>query len=258
MDPDWIVTVPGVVTTLNLCVRSFVTPGNKVIIQQPVYHPFPRVVENNGGVVVNNGLVYENGRYRIDFDDLARKAADPAVDMMIICSPHNPVSRVWSLDELRQVSDICLENNVLLVADELHGDLIYSDARFASVALLGEEARQNSIICTAPSKAFNLAGLHLSNIAVPNPGHRAKLSQAVMAAGLMGVNPFSMDAVMAAYGESEDWLDAAMAYVEANYRYMAEELAQRVPQVSLLKPEGTYMVWLECRRLGLDDERLEI
>ena len=257
MKPEWIVTVPGVVTTLNLCVRSFVTPGKKVIIQQPVYHPFPKVVENNGGIVVNNGLVYENGRYRMDFDDLATKAADPDVQMLILCSPHNPVSRVWSGEELKRLSDICLANDVLLVADELHGDLIYSDQRFTTVASLGEEALQNTIICTAPSKAFNLAGLHLSNIAVPNPKLRERLGQAVGATGLYGVNPFSMDAVMAAYGQSEDWLDAAMAYIEANYRYMAEALAERVPQVSLVKPEGTYMVWLDCRRLGLDDAGLE-
>ena len=257
MKPEWIVTVPGVVTTLNLCVRTFVTPGHKVIIQQPVYHPFPKVVENNGAVVVNNGLVYENGRYRMDFDDLAAKAADPLAEMLILCSPHNPVSRVWSPEELKRLSDICVENNVLLVADELHGDLIYSDARFTTVASLGEAALQNSIICTAPSKAFNLAGLHLSNIAVPNPGLRDRLQQAVMSTGLYGHNPFSMDAVIASYRDSEDWLDAALAYIEANYRFMAEALAERVPQVSLVKPEGTYMVWLDCRRLGLDDAALE-
>lgn len=257
MKPEWIVPIPGVVTTLNLCVRTFVTPGKKVIIQQPVYHPFPKVVENNGAQVVNNGLVYENGRYGMDFDDLAAKAADPDVEMLILCSPHNPVSRVWSPDELQRLAQICLENDVLLVADELHGDLIYSDARFTTVASLGEEVLQNSIICTAPSKAFNLAGLHLSNIAVPDPDRRARLLQTVMSTGLYGMNPFSMDAVIAAYGQSEDWLDACIAYFEANYRFMAEALAERVPQVSLVKPEGTYMVWMDCRRLGLSDEALE-
>ena len=252
---DWFVMTPGVVTALNLLVRTFVQPGDKVLVQQPVYHPFFHVIENNGAEIVSNSLVLENGRYHMDFDDLAAKAADPAVKMAILCSPHNPIGRVWSRDELTRFGETCLANDVLVVSDEIHCDLIHPGSAFTSFAAISEEFNQKSIVCTAPSKTFNLAGLKTSNILVPDPDLRAAFNKTCERAGLMGGNVFGVTAAEAAYTHGEAWLTEAMAYIHDNYRFMAEYLAKNLPQIKVIEPQGTYLVWVDFRALGLDPAR---
>jgi cystathionine beta-lyase len=252
VEREWITLAPGVVPAIKALVQTFVAPGEKVLVQRPVYHPFFTAVEKNGREIVSNTLVYENGRYRMDFDDLAQKAADPDLKMAILCSPHNPVGRVWRQDELARFGQICLDNDVLVVSDEVHCDLIYSDATFTTFANMSETFAQNSIICTAPSKSFNIAGLKTSNIIIANNELRHNFAGALERNGLTGANAFGLTAVEAAYNHGEAWLEAAMAYVEANYRFMVDYMSQNLPQLKIIPPEGTYLVWVDFSELGLD------
>lgn len=253
-DPDWFAITPGVVPAINMMVETFVKPGEKVLIQRPVYYPFFSAIKNNGGEIVSNNLIYEDGVYRMDFDDLAEKAADPAVTMAILCSPHNPIGRVWSRDELAQFAQICMENNVLIVSDEIHCDLILPGHRFTSLATLGEEIYHQSIICTAPSKTFNLAGLKTSNIIIPDEGLRETYSQTLMRHGLLGSNTFGLVATEAAYRGGDDWLAALLDYLGENYRFMVDYLAEHLPQLKVIPTEGTYLVWVDFNALGMEPE----
>ena len=252
LERDWIVTTPGVVPALNLLIQTFTQPGDKVLIQRPVYHPFTFAIENNEREVVSNSLVSANGRYQMDFADLAAKAADPAVKMAILCSPHNPVSRVWTAAELTRFGEICLDNNVMVISDEIHCDLIYKGATFTSFANINDRFAQNSIVCTAASKTFNVAGLKLSNIIIPDEEIRRQFIKTIERTGLMGTNTFGLIATEAAYNFGEPWLTAVMDYVEGNYNFMQSYLAKHLPQLQLMPAEGTYLVWLDCRALELE------
>ncbi len=216
IEPDWICTTPGVVPALYVLVRTLVAAGQKVLIQPPVYHPFYSTISNNGGEIVLNPLILEDGRYRMDFDDLAGKLADPNLKLAILCNPHNPIGQVWSASELRRFGDLCAEHDVLVIADEIHGDLILPGETFTPFASLGQDFARNSITCTAPSKTFNLAGLHTSNIIVPDDDLRQRFRQALSASGLPGLNPFGITA-----------LEAALRIDERVYRHLvvrADEL----------------------------------
>ncbi|HIP72857.1 MAG TPA: aminotransferase class I/II-fold pyridoxal phosphate-dependent enzyme, partial [Anaerolineae bacterium] len=177
VEREWILQTPGIVPAINLLIQTFVQPGEKVLLQRPVYYPFMNAINNNGAQIVSNSLRYEGGHYRMDFADLAEKAADPAVKLAILCSPHNPVSRVWTREELIRFGEICIQNGVLIISDEIHCDLVFNGAEFTAFATISDEFAQNSIICTAPSKTFNLAGLKTSNIIIPNPALRAPFAK---------------------------------------------------------------------------------
>ncbi len=252
IEKEWIVLTPGVVPALNMIVQTFIQPGDKVLIQQPVYYPFFSAIENHGGEIVSNSLVYENGRYHMDFADLAQKAADPAVKMAILCSPHNPVGRVWTADELRQFGQICLENDVLVVSDEIHCDLIMPGYNFTSFASISEAFEQKSIVCTAPSKTFNLAGLHTSNIIIPDEAMRECIKQTMEKHRMPGANPFGLVATEAAYKHGEEWLTEVINYIADNYAFVEKYLAEHLPQIRPIPLEGTYLLWIDCHGLELD------
>jgi len=255
--PQWICITPGVVPALNMLVRTFISPGDRVLIQPPVYHPFYHAIENNGGEVVTNPLVYENGRYHMDFTDLQEKSKDPKVKMAILCSPHNPVGRVWTRDELLHFGEICIENNVLVISDEIHGDLIFKGHSFTPFAEISRDFAQHSIICTAPSKTFNLAGLQISCIIIPDEDLRARFGKTLESNGLILPNSFGLVALQAAYDQGEEWLEEALSYLQANLDYLEAYVAEHIPQIGFVRPEGTYLVWLDCRRLGLDKLQLK-
>ena len=257
VQPDWIALAPGVVPSLNMLVRTFTQAGDGVIVQPPVYHPFYMVIEANDARVVRNPLRLVADRYEMDFDDLEAKAADPGVKMLLLCSPHNPVGRVWNEGELRRLGEICNRHGVLVVADELHADLTLYGSVFKPYAALGEAFADNAIVCSAPSKTFSLAGLHTSHIITPNPALRARVIAGLLKATMFGMNPFSAAAVQAAYNEGEGWLDQVLAYVQSNMDFMAEFLEKNLPQIRMIKPEATYLAWLDCRALGLDKAQLE-
>lgn len=266
IERDWIVITPGTVPAISLVIQTFVQPGEKVLVQRPVYYPFFDVIELNGAEVVSNTLVLENastkqrpgvagrsGRYHMDFDDLARKTADPKVKLAVLCSPHNPIGRVWTAEELRCFGEICLQNDVLVVSDEVHCDLIYQDAEFVSFAALGEEFEQNSIVCMAANKSFNIAGLRISNLIIPDATMRERVEQTIQRVGLKGANIFGLVGTEAAYNFGEHWLTAVNAYIEANANFMRDFLETHLPQVKLIQPEGTYLAWVDFRALGLGE-----
>lgn len=257
IEPEWIVPTPGVVPALNMLVRTFAGPGQRVIIQPPVYYPFYTAISNNGAELARNPLRYADGRYTMDFADLEAQLSQPGVAMLILCSPHNPVGRVWTPEELRRLGELCLAHDVLVVADEIHGDLIYPGRRFTPYATLDEQFAANAVVCTAPSKTFNLAGLATSNIIISNPELRVRFERTLNNNGLHGVNTFGMVAMEAAYAHGEEWLAQVMDYIGGNLRFLRDFMAQHLPQIHVVEPEGTYLVWLDCRRLGLDKAALE-
>jgi cystathionine beta-lyase len=257
IEPEWICTTPGVVPALNMLVKTYISPGDKVLIQTPVYYPFTKAVENSDGVLITNPLIYENGRYCMDFADLEEKTKDPQVKMAILCSPHNPVGRVWTRDELLRFGEICLKNNVLVVSDEIHGDLILEGYVFTPFAGISEAFTQSSITCTAPSKTFNLAGLKTSNITIADEHLRARFKKTLERTSLGGVGAFGVVALEAAYNHGEEWLSQVLDYIMGNLRYLEKYIAEHLPQIKVVPLEGTYLAWLDCRSLGLGKKELE-
>jgi cystathionine beta-lyase len=255
--PEWICTTPGVVPALNMLVSTFVSPGEKVLIQPPVYYPFFSAVENNGAELVKNSLVYEDGRYRMDCADLEAKVRDPKVKMAILSSPHNPVGRVWTREELVRFGEICFANDVLVVSDDIHGDLTFKGHPFVPFASISGEFAQRSITCTAPSKTFNIAGLHTSNIVVADAELRCRFAKTLRGHGLFGVSAFGVVAAQAAYECGEEWLEQALEYIAGNLAYLEAYVAREIPEITVIPPEGTYLVWLDCRRLRLDKWELK-
>ncbi len=257
IDPKWICVTPGVVPALNMLVRTFTSPGDRVLIQRPVYYPFFSAIENNGCSIENNPLLYDNNRYSMDFNDLEMKTRDSAVKLAILRSPHNPVGRVWTEEELNRFGDICLGNNVLIVSDEIHGDLTYRGSRFIPFSGMSEQFRENSIICTAPSKTFNLAGLQTSNIIIPNEEYRKRFKKTLHSNGIFGISLFGQTALEAAYTRGEEWLKQVMEYIEKNLDYLKDFVSRNLRGIEVVPPEGTYLVWLDCRGLSLDKWELK-
>ncbi|MDR1465347.1 MAG: pyridoxal phosphate-dependent aminotransferase [Oscillospiraceae bacterium] len=251
--PEEILPSPGVVFSLAQAVRAFTRPGDGVLIQTPVYYPFFEIIRDNRRRVAANPLLYENGRYRIDFDDLERQAARPDVTLFLLCSPHNPVGRVWTAEELTRLRDICQRHGVLVAADEIHGDFIYPGGRFTSFGTLDKRA----ILCTAPTKAFNLAGLQSANIFVRDEALRRKLRQETARSGYSQLNVIGLTACRSAYEKGGPWLTALNGYLHGNLRLLRDFLAARLPQVRLVEPEGTYLLWLDFSALALPQAELD-
>ncbi|MBN1265791.1 MAG: pyridoxal phosphate-dependent aminotransferase [Anaerolineales bacterium] len=257
IDPSWITITPGVVPAVYMLVQAFVKPGEKVIIQTPVYYPFYSAVEGNDAVVVRNPLLYEEGFYKIDFANLEKSAQSPDVRMIIISSPHNPVGRVWTREELNRMGEICKANDILMVSDEIHSDLIMPGYDFVPFPLAGKDFESFSVVCTAPSKTFNIAGLRTSNIIIANETIRRKFLDVLNRSGIHGISPFGMDALIAAYNEGEEWLEQVLTYIHQNYEFLKTFFQKNLPEIDVIQLEGTYLVWLDCRRLGLDSMNLE-
>ena len=253
---EWIVFSPGVVPALWHIVRTFCSPGEKVILQSPVYYPFYKVIEDNGCQVINNRLINNGGRYEMNFEELERQAEDSSVKMMILCSPHNPVGRVWTKEELRRVSEICFANDVLLVSDEIHSDLVFRPNVHTPAASLSEELMMNTITCMAPSKTFNLAGVQVSDVIVPDRRLRRRLAGSLKSAGVMP-NVFGLAAQTAAYNEGEEWLEQLLEYLAGNLDVMENFITSELPEVKSRRPEGTYLAWLDFSGYGFTTEELQ-
>jgi len=252
---DWITYSPGVVPAIDIMIRAFSNVGDKVIVQTPVYYPFFSAIKNNGRQLLQNELKFENNKYTIDFDDFEEKAKDPQTKIFVFCSPHNPVGRVWTVDELKKLGDICLENDVLVISDEIWNDLILTGYKHTIFSDVDEDFKDNSIICTAPSKTFNMAGLQMSNIIIPNKKLRESFSFSISRQNSLGIpNAFGIVALIAAYEEGEDWLTQVMEYIEDNFRFIKGFLEEKLPDVSMVNPEGTYLAWINCSNLVMNDE----
>lgn len=253
----WLTKTPGIVFALAMAVKAFSKEGEGVLINQPVYYPFSEVIKDNKRKLVNAPLVLKDGKYSLDFDDIEAKIVQHNVKLYILCSPHNPVGRVWTKEELQKIGDICLKHGVVIVSDEIHSDFVWGEHKHTVFATLGEKYAQNCVVCTAPSKTFNIAGLQVSNIFIPNERLRRAFRHEVAAAGYSQVNTLGLVACEAAYRYGADWLAQVKTYIEDNIRFVGEYLQQNLPQIKLLAPQGTYLVWLDCSALGMTAEERE-
>ena len=258
IEPEWLLKTPGVVFALAMAVKAYTEPGDYVLIQEPVYYPFREVIESNDREVANNVLYQdENGSYKIDFEDFERQIVEKRIRLFLLCSPHNPVGRVWKEWELRKIGDICLKHNVLVVSDEIHSDFTYGDNVHHVFAALDERYAAITTTCTAPSKTFNIAGLQISNIWISNPELRARFRAEVTAAGYSQVNLMGLVACQAAYETGEEWLKELKIYLEGNLDYVRTFLKENLPEIKLTEPEGTYLLWLDFKSLGMKEEQLK-
>lgn len=251
---DWIVRVNGVVQGLHAAVRAFTKPGDGIVIQTPVYHPFYSIVRDNDRVLVENPLLRTETGYEIDFEDLESKLARPDVTATILCSPHNPIGRVWTEEELRRVGDLCLKHHVFVLCDEIHNDLIHSGHVHTVYASLGDAYARNSIIGTACSKTFSLAGLCLANMMVPDPEKKALYEKEVQRSGCTTHSTFGTVALEVGYEECGPWLDELVDYVYGNYQYLKDFFAQHFPSCWIAPLEGTYLAWVDFSGLEPDQD----
>ncbi|MBR2716470.1 MAG: pyridoxal phosphate-dependent aminotransferase [Oscillospiraceae bacterium] len=254
---EWLVKSPGVVFALAMAVRALTEEGDAVLIQPPVYRPFFSVVRENGRRVAENRLICRDGRYEIDFDDLERKLDEENVRMMILCSPHNPVCRVWTAEELRRVGELCAGRGVYVVSDEIHCDFAFPEHPHTVFTMACPELAERSIVCTAPSKTFNLAGLQASNIWIPGEDVRQRFRAEMARTGTSGLNVMGIIAAKTAYETGGPWLDACTAYMRENLSFLRSFLREHLPEIRLVEPEGTYFAWLDCSGLGLSGQELE-
>jgi cystathionine beta-lyase len=253
---DWLAFSPGVVPALSIIIRAFTQPGDKVIVQPPVYYPFFRIIENNGCHVVNNPLKLSNRKYFMDYDDLERKIDDPRVKLLILCSPHNPVGRVWQKEELIILGEICLEHKIMVISDEIHADILFKGYKHIPFASISPAFAHHSITCTAPSKTFNLAGLQTSTIIIPNKKYYKTYNNALDSLALDENNVFGLVALEAAYRYGEEWFEQLSSYLNENLEFLMKYFKEKIPKIEVIKPEGTYLVWLDCRQLGLSAKDL--
>jgi len=253
---EWITFTPGVVPSINIAVQAFSQPGDKVILQPPVYYPFMSAVLNNGRRVVNNNLRIEEGRFLMDYEAL-KNSIDEKTRMIILCSPHNPVGRVWTKDELETLARICLDHDIIMVSDEIHSDLVMKQYSHTPLATLSEEVEKAVVTCTAPNKTFNLAGLQMANIIIPNRTLYNQFKNTVAKAGLEMANMFGIVATEAAYNHGEEWLEQLLKYLQQNYNFLVSFIEENIPQVKVFPLEGTYLVWLDFRSYGLSDEKMK-
>jgi cystathionine beta-lyase len=264
-EAEWLVKTPGVVFALAMAVRAFTDPGDAVLVQRPVYYPFSGVVDANGRRLVNNPLVYEKdgaragagGRYRIDFDDFERKVAGEGVRLFLLCSPHNPVGRVWTREELARMGEICLAHGCVVVADEIHCDFVFPGRRHQVFAAISPEFACNTILCTAPSKTFNLAGLQVANIFIADGGRRRRFLREIDASGYSQLNAMGLVACQSAYEHGAEWLAQLREYLAGNLDLLRDFVRRRLPGVRLVEPEGTYLAWLDFNEALPDPVELD-
>ena len=251
---EWFVMTAGVVPAIKEMVGAFTKDGDSVLMLTPVYYPFYSSVEANGRTVLGSELILEGTEYRIDFDDFAEKAARPETTLCILSSPHNPIGRIWTKEELLKLCEICLENNVFIISDEIHFDLIMPGFEHVSMGTFEEKYLNNCAICTAPSKTFNLAGLQTSNIFIPNEEYRNKMTAA---RGYFSLNIFGYKACELAYDECEEWLDELLLFLDENRKFVEEFVAEKMPEVKVHRLQGTYLMWLDFRAWGMNEKELE-
>lgn len=256
LQPEWMTCTPGIVFALSIAVRAFTQEGDAVLIQPPVYHPFSRAILRNKRTLVENPLVLKDGHYEMDLEDLEQKVLDEHVKLMLLCNPHNPVGRVWTREELTALADICLRHHVYVISDEIHGDFVWQGHEQTPYASISEEACLHSMMCTAPSKTFNLAGMATSNLFIPDPEMRRKFRSELLDVGQENMNRLGLFACRAAYEGGGEWLDQLIGYLAGNLALVRDFCKNRVPQIQLVEPEGTYLAWLDCRELGMTDDEL--
>ncbi len=257
VEREWMLYTSGVVPAVSAIIKALTVPGDKVLMQTPVYNCFFSSIRNNGCEIVSSPLLHRGDAFYMDFDDLERKASDERVKVMLLCSPHNPVGRVWTREELTRLGEICLRHGLTVISDEIHCELVYDGHVHVPFASLSDEFLRHSVTCTSASKAFNIAGLQMANIIAPDEAVRAKIDRALNVNEVCDVGPFGVLATMAAYNEGEEWLSQLTAYLWQNYCTMRSYCEEHLPAFPVAKLEGTYLAWMDCRALGLSSEKLE-
>jgi len=248
IEKDWVVISPGVMPTIDTLIQTFTKSGDQVIVQTPVYHMFFRAIRSNGCEILDNPLRMENGKYVMDLTDLENKI-NPRAKMILLCSPHNPVGRVWQEAELRKLGELCLKHNILVVSDEVHSDIVYKGYEHVPFASISRELSDNSITCTGVSKSFNLSALHIANTVISNHELRDRLR-------FHKPNMLGIVATEAAYRYGELWLEQLLEYLQGNVTYITEYIADKIPELKIIRPEGTYLLWLDFRCCGINPARL--
>ncbi len=257
VERKWIVTTPGVVFAIATAIKAFTEVGDAVIIQTPVYYPFKNMIEANNRKLVTSSLYEQDGKWQIDFEDFESKIVENNVKLFILCSPHNPVSRVWTRDELSKISDICLRHNVIVFADEIHNDFIIPPNKHTVFSTLSKEAAENSIVSTSASKTFNLAGLQFSVNFIQNPKLKSLFKAEIDRTGYDEPSLMGLVATQAAYEHGKEWLLQLKAHLASNLEFLREYLKEKLPRVRLIEPEGTYLMWLDFSDYGYSDFELD-
>ena len=254
---DMMIYTSGVVPAISAIIKALASPGEKVIVQTPVYNCFFSSIRNNGCEILESPLRKDGDTYCIDFDDLERKASDEKATLMLLCNPHNPAGRVWSREELHRIAEICSRHGVTVVSDEIHCEFVFDGYRYTPFATAVEATGCKTVVCVSPSKAFNIAGLQIANIVAPDESTRARIDKAININEVCDVNPFGVLATIAAYNEGEEWLSQLLAYIKGNYEYMKDFCREHLSQFPIANLEATYLVWMDCTALGLKSELLE-
>jgi len=255
--PEWITFVPSVVASINIAIRAFTNEGDGVIIQQPVYDPFATIVKNDNRKVINNGLIQRENDFVMNLEELEELAAKPENKLMVLCSPHNPVGRVWTKEELTSVAEICLKYNVMLVTDEIHSDIVYEGYRHYPLLSLDNRYEENFILLNAPSKTFNVAGLKASMSIIPNSEIREQFEKTQKAMSLDVKNTFGLECVSAAYtDEGEEWMEQEVTYMQKNVDFLEKFIKEQMPKAKMIRPQGTFLCWLDLSGLQLGDKEL--
>lgn len=253
----WLVQTPSVIFAMSTAIRAYTKEGEGVLIQQPVYYPFANIVMNNHRKLINNPLVLKDGHYEINFEEFEQKIIKEDVKLFLLCSPHNPVGRVWREWELRRIGEICLKHKVLVLSDEIHSEFIRKDYQHMVFANLDPRFADITITCTSPSKTFNLAGLQVANIFISNLERKREFVKVMKEVGYRELNLFGISACQAAYEGGRDWLEHLQEYLEGNLTFVKEFLKANLPEITLIEPEGTYLIWLDFRKLNLTEEERE-
>ncbi len=257
IEKDWIIYTSGVVPAVSALIKALTSPGDRVVVQTPVYNCFFSSIRNNGCEIVANPLKYDGRTFKMDLDDLRVKVSDPKVKLMLLCNPHNPAGRVWTPEELSELGTICLNHGVFVISDEIHCDLTFKDYTYTPFASISPEFLHRSATCVSPSKAFNLAGLQIASIIAEDEEVRKKTDRAININEVCDVNPFGVIATIAAYTQGEEWLLRLLDYIKGNYDCFAEYCAENLPGFDVAKLEGTYLAWMDCRSLGIPSAELE-
>lgn len=256
IEKDWIITAPGVVPSIKACIQTFTSPGEEIIVQTPVYFPFFSSIKLNGRTLIKNPLKFDFNRYEMDFEDLEKKISDKT-RMLILCNPHNPVGRVWKKEELERLGEICLKNNIIIVSDEIHSDLIMPGYKHTPIASISKEFSEITITCTSVSKTFNLAGLSMSYLIISNPDLKSRYVHTIQRTGLSTTNIFGIIALETSYRYGSNWLDELIEYLRKNRDFVKDFLKEKIPFVKTTELEGTYLMWLNFKELGLKQEELK-
>lgn len=254
---EWFIYTSGVVPAISAVIKALAKPGDKILTLTPVYNCFFSSIRNNGCELNSCALKYENNSFSVDYDDLERRAADPKTSLMLLCNPHNPSGRVWTREELRRIGDICMAHGVVVVADEIHCELVYPGFKYTPYGSVSEEFQRHSVTCVSPSKAFNIAGLQIANIIVEDEVMRRRIDKAININEVCDVNPFGVIATVEAYNNGEEWLTQLLSYIHGNYLFFKDYCERNLPQFPVAPLEGTYLAWMDCRSMNIPSERLE-